>query len=34
MDIIADLWPGGSIRRLSRIVETLMDARDHPGRAN
>jgi hypothetical protein len=34
MDIIADLWPGGSLRRLSRIVETLMDARDHPGRAN
>jgi hypothetical protein len=34
MDIIADLWPGGSIRRLSRIVETLMDARDHPRRAN
>lgn len=34
MDIIADLWPGGSIRRLSRIVEALMDARDQPERAN
>jgi hypothetical protein len=34
MDIIADLWPGGSLRRLSRIVETLMDARDRPERAN
>jgi hypothetical protein len=34
MDIIADLWPGGSIRRLSRIVETLIDARDNPRCAN
>jgi ATP-dependent Lon protease len=34
MDIIADLWPGGSIRRLSRIVEALMDARDQLERAN
>lgn len=34
MDVIADLWPGGSIRRLARIVEALMDARDNPQRAN
>jgi hypothetical protein len=34
MDIIADLWPGGSIRRLARIVEALLDARDNPQRAN
>jgi hypothetical protein len=34
MDVIADLWPGGSIRRLARIVEVLMDARDNPQRAN
>jgi hypothetical protein len=34
MDIIADLWPGGSLRRLSRIVEALMDARDQLERAN
>jgi hypothetical protein len=34
MDIIADLWRGGSIRRLARIVEALLDARDNPQRAN
>jgi hypothetical protein len=34
MEIIADLWRGGSIRRLARIVEALMDARDNPQRAN
>jgi hypothetical protein len=34
MDVIADLWRGGSIRRLGRIVEALMDARDNPQRAN
>jgi hypothetical protein len=34
MDLIAELWPGGSIRRLARVVEALMDARDNPQRAN
>lgn len=34
MDVIADLWPGGSIRRLTRIVEAFLDARDNPQRAN
>jgi hypothetical protein len=34
MNVIADLWRGGSIRRLGRIVEALMDARDNPQRAN
>lgn len=34
MDFIADLWRGGSIRRLARIVEALIDARDNPQRAN
>ncbi len=34
LGIIADLWPGGSIRRLTRVVETILDARDDPRRAN
>jgi hypothetical protein len=34
MEVIVDLWRGGSIRRLARIVEALMDARDRPQRAN
>lgn len=34
MDIIASLWPGGSIRRLARVVEALLDARDNPQRSN
>jgi hypothetical protein len=34
IDMIADLWRGGSIRRLSRIVEAMFDARDRPERAN
>jgi ATPase family protein associated with various cellular activities (AAA) len=34
MDFIADLWRGGSIRRLARIVEALLDARERPERAN
>jgi hypothetical protein len=34
MDFIADLWRGGSIRRLARIVEAFMDARDNPQRAH
>jgi ATP-dependent Lon protease len=34
MDFIADLWRGGSIRRLARIVEAMLDARDRPEMAN
>ncbi|WMT76480.1 AAA family ATPase [Bradyrhizobium sp. Ash2021] len=34
LDIIAGLWPGGSMRRLARIVEVILDARDNPQRAN
>lgn len=34
LGIIADLWPGGSIRRLARVVEAILDARDNPQRAN
>jgi hypothetical protein len=34
LEIIADLWPGGSIRRLGRVVEAILDARDNPQRAN
>jgi hypothetical protein len=34
MDLIADLWRGGSIRRLARIVEALLDARERPERAD
>jgi hypothetical protein len=34
LGIIADLWPGGSIRRLTRVVEAILDARDNPQRAN
>jgi len=34
LDIIAGLWPGGSIRRLARVVEAILDARDNPKRAN
>jgi hypothetical protein len=33
-DMIEDLWRGGSVRRLARIVEAFMDARDNPQRAN
>jgi hypothetical protein len=32
--MIEDLWRGGSIRRLARIVEAFLDARDNPQRAN
>lgn len=31
---IADLWRGGSIRRLARVVEAILNARDDPRRAN
>ncbi|MCW2082430.1 UNVERIFIED_ORG: hypothetical protein M2193_004605 [Bradyrhizobium japonicum] len=34
LGIIAELWPGGSIRRLARVVEAILDARDDPRRAN
>jgi len=34
IDMIEDLWRGGSIRRLARIVEAFLDARDNPQRAN
>ncbi|EKS34517.1 AAA family ATPase [Afipia broomeae] len=34
LELIADLWPGGSIRRLARVVEAVLDARDDPRRAN
>jgi hypothetical protein len=34
MDLIADLWRGGSVRRLTRIVEALIDARENPQRPN
>lgn len=34
IELIADLWPGGSIRRLARVVEAILDARDDPRRAN
>jgi hypothetical protein len=32
--MIEDLWKGGSIRRLTRIVEAFLDARDNPQRAH
>lgn len=28
------LWRGGSVRRLTRIVEALIDARENPQRPN
>jgi hypothetical protein len=34
LDMIEELWRGGSIRRLARIVEAFIDARDNPRRAN
>jgi ATP-dependent Lon protease len=34
LDMIEDLWRGGSIRRLTRVVEAMFDARDRPERAN
>jgi ATP-dependent Lon protease len=34
LDMIEDLWKGGSIRRLTRIVEAFLDARDNPQRAH
>lgn len=34
LETIADLWRGGSIRRLARVVEAILDARDDPRRAN
>ncbi len=34
MEFLAELWRGGSIRRLTRIVEAMIDARDDPQRAN
>jgi ATPase family associated with various cellular activities (AAA) len=33
-DLIAELWRGGSLRRLARIVEAVLDARDRPERAH
>jgi hypothetical protein len=34
LEMIEDLWKGGSIRRLTRIVEAFLDARDSPQRAH
>lgn len=34
LEMIEDLWKGGSIRRLTRIIEAFLDARDNPQRAH
>jgi hypothetical protein len=34
IDLVSRLWPGGSIRRLARVIEAVIDARDAPGRAH
>ncbi|MGY4349012.1 hypothetical protein ACVWXM_005479 [Bradyrhizobium sp. GM7.3] len=34
LETIADLWRGGSIRRLARVVEAILDTRDDLRRAN
>jgi hypothetical protein len=34
IDIGAQLWPGGSVRRLARILEAVIAARDQPHRAH
>ena len=34
INMIQNLWKGGSIRRLTRIIEAMLDARDRPEMAN
>ena len=34
INMIQNLWKGGWIRRLTRIIEAMLDARDRPEMAN
>ena len=34
INMIQNLWKGGSIRRLTRIIEAMLDSRDRPEMAN